>query len=212
MPITPSRPALVLVGGLTVVLAAALAPAGLAAERVPQWSWAVWTLTFMAALAALRLIGWPLGQSLRRLAWLVPLVAVLALPAGAMAPSGQRATTVVALGARALASASAGLALAVMLGPLGVSRAIRALRLPPRLADIVDAMLASLVTLTHQVRRMLRAREARRPHIGAWPLLLARPVETTVSFGRFAAALLLRTLERAEALERAREARGGGDR
>ena len=51
-------------------------------------------------------------------------------------------------------------------------------------------------------------REARRTTHGPWGSLLTDPAATLRGFGRFAAALLLRTLERAEAVERARLARG----
>jgi hypothetical protein len=57
---------------------------------------------------------------------------------------------------------------------------------------------------------MLRAREARRTGPGPWALLLREPVATLRGFGRFGGALLLRTLERAEAQDRARIARGAG--
>ena len=39
--------------------------------------------------------------------------------------------------------------------------------------------------------------------------MLASPAETVRGFGRLVAALLLRSLERAEAVEQARRARGG---
>jgi energy-coupling factor transporter transmembrane protein EcfT len=74
--------------------------------------------------------------------------------------------------------------------------------------DVLAAALASLAAMLEQARAMLRAREARRTTHGPWGSLLAEPVTTARGFGRFAAALLLRTLERAEAVERARLARG----
>jgi len=70
-------------------------------------------------------------------------------------------------------------------------------------------MLASLTIVLRQVRAMLRAREARRPSFGALGDVVANPVETTRGFGRLVASLLLRSLERAEAVEQARRARGG---
>ena len=56
---------------------------------------------------------------------------------------------------------------------------------------------------------MLRAREARRPAFGAWSDLVFAPADTVRGFGRLVASLLLRSLERAEAIEQARRARGG---
>ncbi len=98
-----------------------------------------------------------------------------------------------------------------MLGPAGLVRGLRHLHLPARLVAIVEATLASLAVVTRQVTHMLRAREARRPHLGAWSAMAWRPAETVRGFGRLAAALLLRSLERAEALEQARRARGGAE-
>jgi energy-coupling factor transporter transmembrane protein EcfT len=62
--------------------------------------------------------------------------------------------------------------------------------------------------MIEQARAMLRAREARRTTHGPWGSLAVEPASTLRGFGRFAGALLLRTLERAEAVERARLARG----
>jgi energy-coupling factor transporter transmembrane protein EcfT len=58
---------------------------------------------------------------------------------------------------------------------------------------------------------MLRARAARRGGGGAWSALARSPRGTLRGFGRLVAALLLRSLERAESLERARDARGLGE-
>jgi energy-coupling factor transporter transmembrane protein EcfT len=208
---TTRRPGLVLAIGLAVVLAAALSPAGLRDRQVPAVSWAIWTMTFLLALAAFRSAGVPVLEALRRVAWLLPLVALLAVPAGLLAAPGRRAVTALALGARALAAATAGTALATRLGPSGLVRGARQLGAPGRLVDVLEAMLVSLTVVTGQVKAMLRAREARRPAFGAWSALSAAPVDTLRGFGRLAAALLLRSLERAEALEQARRARGGGD-
>ena len=71
-------------------------------------------------------------------------------------------------------------------------------------------LLASLALVARQVAAMLRARAARRMSGGAWSALVRSPRETLRGFGRLVAALLLRSLERAESLERAREARGLG--
>ena len=87
-------------------------------------------------------------------------------------------------------------------------RGARALGAPARLVDVLEAALASLAAMLEQARSMLRAREARRTTHGPWGSLLTDPAATLRGFGRFAAALLLRTLERAEAVERARLARG----
>jgi energy-coupling factor transporter transmembrane protein EcfT len=208
---TARRPGLVLAIGLAVVLAAALSPAGLRDQQVPAGSWAIWATTFLLALLAFRSAGVPVLEALRRIAWLVPLVALLALPAGLLAEPGRRVLLASALGVRALAAATAGTALAARLGPSGLVGGARQLRAPERLVDVLEAMLVSLTVVTRQVRAMLRAREARRPAFGAWSALTATPVETLRGFGRLAAALLLRSLERAESLEQARRARGGGD-
>jgi energy-coupling factor transporter transmembrane protein EcfT len=88
---------------------------------------------------------------------------------------------------------------------------LRQLRAPARLVAIAEATLAGLAVMTRQAIHMLRAREARRPGYGAWASLIASPAETVRGFGRLVAALLLRSLERAEALEQARRARGGAE-
>jgi energy-coupling factor transporter transmembrane protein EcfT len=75
--------------------------------------------------------------------------------------------------------------------------------------EVLEAALCSLAAMTEQARAMLRAREARRTTHGPWGSILAEPASTLRGFGRFAGALLLRSLERAEAVERARLARGG---
>jgi energy-coupling factor transporter transmembrane protein EcfT len=206
---TDSRPALVLLRGLALVVAAALTPAGLSGRPVPQWSWAVWAAVFAAALWTFRRAGLPLREASRRVGWLVPVVAFFSVPAALLAPSGGRLAVGAALGARALSAAAMGAATATRLGPSGLVRAARDLRLPARLIDVFEAMLASLTIVLRQVRAMLRAREARRPAFGALGGIAASPIETTRGFGRLAASLLLRSLERAEAVEQARRARGG---
>ena len=211
MTYTGSRPGAVLLTGLGVVMAAALAPAGLGGQRIPPAAWAVWAAVLLVALCLFRAAAWLPGEALRRVAWLLPFVVLLAVPAGLTARPGSRLIVTTALGVRALAAAAAAAALAVFLGPAGVLRALRQLRVPGRLVDITEATLVSLATITRQAGRMLRAREARRPQFGAWSFLVWRPIETVRGFGRFAAALLLRSLERAEAIDQARRARGGGD-
>jgi energy-coupling factor transporter transmembrane protein EcfT len=197
--------------GLGIVLAAALAPAGLNGRPIPVLSWAIWGAAFTFALATLSAAGWSLGRALRRVLWFVPLVVLLALPAALVAAPGHRVAFALALGARALAAASAGAALAVWLGPAGLVAGLRRLRIPARLVEVLAAALASLATVMRQVQAMLRAREARRPGYGAWASLVEAPGETARSFGRLVAALLLRSLERAEALDRARRARGAAE-
>jgi len=206
--VSASRPGLVLAAGLVLTALAALAPAGLARPAVPAWSWAAWAVAFGGGAAAFRLAGSTLPHLLRRLGWLAPFVLVLALPAALLAPSGHRLATAVALAARALAATTAAAGTAFCLGPLGLVRGARALRAPGRLVDVLEAALSSLAAMVDQARAMLRAREARRTTHGPWGSLLVEPSATVRGFGRFAAALLLRTLERAEAVERARLARG----
>jgi energy-coupling factor transporter transmembrane protein EcfT len=209
MPRIADRPAVALAIGLGLVLVAALTPAGLAAQDVPAWAWFIWIGVFALGLAMFRSAGWLLPEALRRVVWLLPFVVVLAVPAGLASPVGRRSLVMVALAARALSAATAGAGLAVVLGPTGLVRGLRQLHTPTRLVAIVEATLASLSVVTRQVTHMLRAREARRPHFGAWSALASKPVETVRGFGRLVAALLLRSLERAEALEQARRARGG---
>jgi energy-coupling factor transporter transmembrane protein EcfT len=203
-----TRPGLVLATGLALTTLAALAPAGLARPSVPAWSWAAWAVAFAGGAAAFRLAGSTLPQLVRRLGWLLPFVLVLALPAALLAPSGRRLPTAVALAARALAATAAAAGTAFCLGPLGLVRAARALHAPGRLVEVLEAALSSVTAMIEQARAMLRAREARRTTHGPWGSLLAEPASTVRGFGRFAGALLLRTLERAEAVERARLARG----
>jgi energy-coupling factor transporter transmembrane protein EcfT len=206
---TARRPAPALVLGLALVVAAALTPAGLSGRPVAPWSWGVWAAVFSAALWTFGRAGLPLAEAFRRVGWLVPVVALFSIPAAFLAPTGGRVLVGAALAARALSAAAMGAAVATRLGPSGLVRAARDLRLPARLIDVIEAMLASLTIVLRQVRAMLRAREARRPGFGALSDVVASPVETTRGFGRLVASLLLRSLERAEAVEQARRARGG---
>ena len=203
-----SRPGVVLGAGLALTVLAALAPAGLARPSVPAWSWAAWALAFAGGAAAFHLAGSTLPQLGRRIAWLLPFVLALALPAALLAPPGRRLATAAALLARSVAATTAAAGTSFLLGPLGLVRGARALGAPERLVDVLEAALASLAAMLEQARSMLRAREARRTTHGPWGSLLTDPAATLRGFGRFAAALLLRTLERAEAVERARLARG----
>jgi hypothetical protein len=75
---------------------------------------------------------------------------------------------------------------------------------------VLEAALVALAGMLDRARAMLCAREARRAEHGAWAFALREPASSLRGFGRFFAALLLRTLERAEAQERARLSRGAG--
>jgi len=209
MPPIGSRPAFILGAGLTAIVAAALMPAGIGGRTVPWWAWLVWALTFVAALLLFRRGGYLLPESLRRIAWVIPALSVFVLPAALLAPAPDRLLAALSLLCRALAATTMGAALAASLGPSGLARGVRGLGAPDRLADVFESMLASLAVVLRQVRAMLRAREARRPGAGAWSAVLSSPGETIGGFGRLVASLLLRSLERAEAVEQARRARGG---
>jgi signal transduction histidine kinase len=203
------RPGLLLAAGLVVTVLSALAPAGLTGEPVPARSWGVWLLALVAGVAAFRRAGSTLPQLARRIVWLVPFVLTLALPAALIAPPGRRLAVAAALLTRALAATLAAAGTAFLLGPLGLVRATRALGAPALLVSVLEAALVSLTAMIARARAMLRAREARRTSHGAWGLLLREPGATLRGFGRFGGGLLLRTLERAEAQERTRLARGG---
>jgi cobalt/nickel transport system permease protein len=206
------RPGLVLALSLIVVLAAATAPAGLGGLPVPAASWILWGSLLCVSIAALAAAGIPPGLALRRLAWLLPPIALLAVPAGLLSAPGRRLDVTLGLAARAFTSASAAAALATWLGPAGLIEGARRLRCPPRLLEIFASAVAGLAVVLRQASAMLRAREARRPGRGAGPSLLASPRRSARGFGRLAAALFLRSLERGEALERARRVRGISDR
>jgi energy-coupling factor transporter transmembrane protein EcfT len=203
------RPALLLGAGLSAIVVAAILPAGIAGQSVPWWAWGVWAMTFVAAIGLFRGAGYLLPEAVRRVGWIVPALVVFVLPAAFFAPPAVRLMVAGALFCRALAATTMGAALAVSLGPSGLARGVRQLGAPERLADVFEAMLSSLTLVLRQVRAMLRAREARRPAAGAWSAVLSSPGATTLGFGRFVASLLLRALERAEAVERSRWARGG---
>jgi energy-coupling factor transporter transmembrane protein EcfT len=194
--------------GLAITTVAAVAPAGLRGEPVPRVSWLVWMLALAVGVAAFRAAGSTPAQLARRVAWLLPFVLVLVLPAALIAPPDTRGPTAVALVVRALSASVAAAGIAYRLGPLGLVRGARALGAPERLADVLEASLVGLATTLDRARAMLRAREARRAGPGAWASLLREPHATLRGFGRFGGALLLRSLERAEAQQRARLARG----
>jgi energy-coupling factor transporter transmembrane protein EcfT len=201
-------PGAVLAIGLGLTVFAATAPAGLGGEPVPGWSWLAWLLAFAAGLHGFRRGGSTLAQTARRVAWLLPFVLTLALPALLVSGSGSRAAAGLALVTRSLAATTSAAGAAFRLGPLGLLRGVRALGAPERLALVLEAALVGLRSMVERARAMLRARSARRAADAAWALLLREPGPTLRGFGRFGAALLLRTLERAEAQERARLARG----
>ena len=203
-----ARPGLVLVAGAAVVCVAAVVPAGIGGAPIPRASVVVWAVALLIAFGAQRACGIGLAAAARRLALFAPFILLLALPAAFLAPAGRRLATASGLIARATAATSASIALATWLGPTGLVAGLRALRAPGRLVEILAEALASLIVILRQVRAMLRAREARRPGYGAWASIVSSPVRTVRGFGRLVAALLLRSLERAEALDRARRARG----
>ncbi len=204
-----SRPGLLLACALAVIVAAAVAPAGLRGHGAPAWAWLLWACSLAWGVWLFWRAGLTGRDAGRRVAWLLPVVALFAAPAALLAPAGTRLDVAAALVARAWSAASLGAGLATFLGPGGLARAARHLGLPARLADIFEATLASLTIVLRQAGAMLRAREARRPAAGAWSAVMADPIETLRGFGRLVAALLLRSLERAEAIEQARRARGG---
>ena len=203
------RPVVPLVLSLAAIIAAALTPAGLSGRPIPIWAWGVWLVTMAGALALFRGAGYALQDAVRRTSWMLPVVALFVGPAAWLAPPGSRGGVALALLARAWSAASLGAGIATYLGPAGLARGVRQLGVPVRLADVFEATLASLSIVLRQVQAMLRAREARRPGFGAWSAILVSPVDTLRGFGRLVASLLLRSLERAEAIEQARRARGG---
>jgi hypothetical protein len=206
----PREAAALLAAGLAITALAALSPAGLRGGPVPAASWLVWLGALGAGALCFRRAGSTLPQLARRAAWLLPVVLALALPAALLAPAGQRRAAAAALVTRALAASLAAAGTAFLLGPLGIVRGARALGAPALMVAVLEDALVGLSALVERARRMLRAREARRTGQGAWGLLLREPRATLRGFGRFGGALLLRTLERAEAQQRARLARGAG--
>ena len=144
----------------------------------------------------------------RALALIVPPILLLTLPAVLFAfPSGGLAVGA-ALVARAAAASMAGVATIAYIGPAQLVAGLRALRVPGRLVDVVHGTLTGLSSIVRRVTDMLRARTARGTGRAPWSGVLRAPVETLRGFGRLTGALLLRSLERAESLERSRRARG----
>ena len=205
-----ANPGLVLSAGLAVVVLAATAPAGLHGRPVPSFSWVVWSVVPVAAVALLRAKRGGLVLAARQLLLLLPTVCMLTFPAVLFAAASGGAVVGLALLARSLATAAAGLATVTYLGPVELLAGLRVLRFPERFVDVVHAMLIGLAAVLRQVTDMLRARTARGTGHAPWSGLVPAPVETLRGFGRITATLLLRSLERAESLERARRARGAG--
>jgi energy-coupling factor transporter transmembrane protein EcfT len=177
---------------------------------VPALSWIAWSAVPVAALWLLRSKRGGVVVAARKLALLLPAVLLLTLPVVLFAAAENGLLVGGALLARALATATAGLATVTYLGPAPLLDGLRALRLPARFVDVVHAMLVSLSAILRQASDMLRARAARGTGHAPWEGLVSSPAETVRGFGRITSALLLRSLERAEALERARRARGVG--
>jgi len=210
-PVARPRAGFVLAAGAVVMVSAALLPAGIDGRPVPPFSWVSWSVVLAASLVMLYRASGGLARTARHLLWLLPPVLMLTLPATVFAAAGRRGHVALALILRSLCAAAAGIATVTHLGPAGVVAGLAALRVPPRLVEIVHAMLVSLAAIVRQVAGMQRARAARRIGPAPWSALAAAPVETLRGFGRLVGALLLRSLERAEALERARRARQGAD-
>ena len=205
-----ANPGLVLAAGFAVVVFAGTAPAGLHGRPVPAWSWIVWSVVPVAAIALLRSKRGGLMIAARQLALLFPTALMLTLPAVLFAAASGGVIVGLALFFRSIATAAAGLATVTYLGPVELIAGLRALRVPERFVDVVHAMLVGLAAVVRQVTEMLRSRTARGTGHAPWSDLLSAPGETLHGFGRITAALLLRCLERAESLERARCARGAG--
>ena len=205
------RPGAILSGGLAILALTAFMPAGLDGRRVPALSFIWWSAVLVGGIAVLSVTTRSPARVARSVAWMLPPVLLLTLPAVVFAAAAKRADVAPALIVRALAAATAALATVTVLGPSGLVAGLAALRVPPRLVEVVHAMLVGLAAIVRQASGMLRARAARRTHRAPWSAMAMEPIATVRGFGRLVGALLLRSLERAESLERARRARGGGD-
>lgn len=205
-----ANPGLVLFFGLAVLVLAATAPAGVHGHPVPTSSWIVWGVVSGAALLLLRSKRGGIVVAARQIGFLLPAAVLLTLPAVLFATAENGMVVGGALLARSLATATAGLVTVSYLGPVALIAGLRSLRLPARFVDVVHAMLVSLSAIVRHVTGMLRATTARGTGHAPWSGLASAPSETVRGFSRMASALLLRSLERAEALERARRARGAG--
>lgn len=206
-----ARPGAVLASGLAVMVCTALLPAGLGGGRVPILNWVSWTVVLTSSLATLFSVSDGFTGALRRLTWLLPPVLLLTLPVAVFAAGGRGSGVAAALVLRSLTAAAAGLATVAVLGPSGSIAGLRSLRVPSRLVEIAHAMLVSLAAIVRQVSGMMRSRAARRATPAPWSALALTPIATLRGFGRLVGAVFLRSVERAEALERSRDARGGGD-
>jgi cobalt/nickel transport system permease protein len=198
----------VLATGLVASASAALAPAGLAGGAVPAWSWFLWLAVAAGAVAGLGAVPGGLRAAARHLRLLLPVLLLLTAPVIVFAAAGRGGVVALAVVARALAASGAALATVSVLGAERVVGGLAALRVPGRIVEIVHAQLVALAAIVRQAAGMQRARCARRADARPWRSLAGAPVETLRGFGRLAAALLLRSMERAEALERARRALG----
>jgi hypothetical protein len=206
-----ANPGVVLAVGLAAVVLAASMPAGLHGHPVPVSSWIVWSAVPAAAVALLRSKRGGLMVAARQLVLILPTVLMLTLPAVAFAAASRGAVVGFALLARSVATAAAGLSTVTYLGPVALIAGLRAFRLPGRFVDVVHGLLVGLAAVVRQVTDMLRARTARGTGHGPWSDLVVAPGDTLRGFGRITAGLLLRWLEGAESLERARRARGAGE-
>ena len=206
-----ARPGAALAFGLAVVVSAALLPAGQDGKTVPATVWIWWGLVIVGSFAVASVATGSFVLALRRFRWLLPAVVLLTLPLAVFAAFRLGTLAVAALLLRSFAAATAGVATVTALGPSGLVLGLRALHVPARLVETVEAMLVSLTAIARQVAGTMRARAARRGRRAPWASLATAPVETLRGFGRLVAAVLLRAIERAESLEQARRARGGGD-
>jgi energy-coupling factor transporter transmembrane protein EcfT len=206
-----ASPGVGLAVGVAAVALAAAAPAGVHGKPIPAWSWVVWAVVLMAAVVVLRATRGGV-VALRPLVLLLTTVLLLTLPPVIFATAEHGPLLGVALVSRALATAIASVATVAYLGPVGLVAGLRALRLPGRFVDVVHAMLVSLSAIVRHVTGMLRATTARGTGRGPWSGLAFAPSRTVRGFARVTSASLLRSLERAEALERARRARTGDPR
>ncbi len=206
-----AEPGAILAVGLFVVVYAALLPAGLDGRPIPAVSWISWTVVLIGSLVGLRAVNGSAVRAVRGLAWLLPPILLLTLPAAFFAAGGKGTGVALALVLRSLTAATAGLATVSALGSSGLVQGLRSLHVPSRLVETVHAMLVALTAIGRQVSGMLRARAARGTSPAPWSALAISPIDTVRGFGRLVGALLLRSIERAESVERARRARGGLD-
>ena len=189
---------------------AALAPAGLHGRPVPVWSWAILDRRlhdFDVGTSARRAIA--VVDALRRVSWLLPAILMLTVPAALIAPAGSRLP--VRPGARRPG-------LCVGLDGRGGGHLAR-----PERTGACGPRVARARAPGRRVRSHAGEPDHRAPP-GAGHAAGPRSSPAGVrrlershdeadrngsGFGRLVASLLLRSLERAEAVEQARRARGG---